>query len=666
MSDWASQVTGTAPAEPKDWSKELNQALSSRESQAQSPTMPFGPPAGMQRVPRDGRYVDVPEPKRSEGTNFGAAFKENFVEDPETKRRLVAESLFPGDPSGITRVGFADGEPVYIDDAGELRYVSSRSGRFAGAAVANTPEIIGATIGSFAQGNPVSGSATGAAGGRALKRGISQLVFDEPATPASVGKEMLTEAAIDAAGGVIAKGATKLADRGKTVDFAPQDMQAAEATRRQVKDTTGVDIDLAQASGDRKLIAMRQYGARFPGKSADDYQKFDEQAQAQFEKRTGEVLDSIARAKPSETYGKEGGNAARKAIDDAIKQRDTAVAPYYDQARSVRLSADVVEEIGKDPLIARASRRVAADPVYQRNLKGLPPDSVGYWHQVKRNLDASFQKAERAGNKVAMREYGDAAAQLNKKLGSASHEYAQANEFFAKSTREIVSPLEESVVGIIARVENQKAATISARIFQDPNVTTDQIRYARATIERQDPEAWNGLVRQWLGQKWNAALKETQTGDVVNPAGKFRQAVFGTPQDRAKAVAMLPGDSATIFHDLMRAAERLASTPIAGSNTMRDTEIKDQLKGQGAVVFRWLTSPRASFQNAAEQRALEQGTEAITQALLDPTKRSQLKRIVRMAPSTKQAILISTIIGGKATAVAAEGVDDQAPPSLGR
>jgi hypothetical protein len=94
---------------------------------------------------------------------------------------------------------------------------------------------------------------------------------------------------------------------------------------------------------------------------------------------------------------------------------------------------------------------------------------------------------------------------------------------------------------------------------------------------------------------------------------------------------------------------------------MRDTEIKEMLGSTGAVVFRWLTSPRAAVVQAAEQRALEQGTVAITEALLDPAKRSQLRQVVRMAPSTRKAILISSIVAGEtaATGTAAAGMTER-------
>lgn len=720
----------------------LDDALMERDAQATpAGANRGGPLPGQQRVTRPGpdglpMYMDVPEPKPARDSNFGAALKENIAADPETKRRLVAESVFPDDPNGINRVGFADGEPVYIDESGELRYVSSRGSRFGAATVANAPEAVAATVGSFATGNPISGSAIGAAGGRALKRGVSALMFDEPVTPGSVAKEMATEAAIDLAGGVVAKGITKGADRGKTVDFSPQDMRSAEEIQRQVKQTTDIDIDLAQASGDRKLIGLKQYAARFPGKSADDVQKFDERSQGQFEQATSNVLDRIARAAPSEVYGRNGMNAAKSAIRQAKNEIEAEVSPLYAAAyaavpevnqampggnevlrflnlpyfkeafsagqklRSLETGAAhpkqrTVETLTRrtDEATERASTIVDSTPTGARRItsrlstEDVPretPDgtltrrtetvhsditrpSLAELDYTKRALDEQIESLIESGKGQRARALKIKRDQFVEALDALpNQQWQQARQTYGRLAQQHLRPLEDGVVGIIAKVKDPKAATAAAKIFQDANVTPDQIRYARNVIEKQDPEAWNGMVRQWLGQKWNASLKETQTGDVVNPAGKFRQSVFGTPQDRAKAAAMLPGGAAPVFHDLMTAAEKLASTPIAGSNTMRDTEIKDQLKGTGAVVFQWLTSPRKQVVDAAEQRALEQGTQQITEALLNPAKRSQLKRVVKMAPSTRQAILISSIIGGKATSVAAESVDDRTPPSLDR
>jgi hypothetical protein len=599
----------------------------------------------------------------AKNVNFGATLKASLVEDEGTKRRLIAESLFPGDPKGIERVGFVGGTPAYLDETGELRKVSPGLARFGAGALASAPEAIGGAVGAMA--GPV-GAAAGAVGARGLKRAAAGLAFDEPQTIKGNMLDLAGEGVLNLASGGLAKGGTKFLDRGKTVDFGPTNARAAEQTVQQTKARTGIDLDLAQASGDRKLIALRAYAARYPGKSAEIIQAADDAAQGQFETAANRVLDLIATGKPSDVAGQNGVNAAQMVLAAAGDARDKAVQPFYDQARKVVLAADVVEAISKDPLAARAAKRIAKDPVYQRKLEGLPENSVGYWQQVKRNLDSGYSTAERAGDGTAAREYADAAKKLNEKLAAASPEYKAANEFYAKATKETLEPLEQSVVGILAKIDNPKAATAAAKIFSDANVTPSQIVQARSLIAAKSPGAWNDLTRQWLGDKLNKAMKETQAGDVTNVAGKFRQAVFGTPADKAKMQAMLPTGAAQAFDDLMSAAEKLASTPIAGSNTMRDTEIKDQLKGTGAVVFKWLTSPRAAITDAAEQRALENGTTQIAEALLNPQKRAQLKQVVKMAPSTRQAIMISTILAGQVPARVAASSGDTAPPALER
>jgi hypothetical protein len=121
-----------------------------------------------------------------------------------------------------------------------------------------------------------------------------------------------------------------------------------------------------------------------------------------------------------------------------------------------------------------------------------------------------------------------------------NQQWQQARQEYAKLAKSTIEPLENGAVGILAKIKNPKAAMAAAKIFQDANVTPGEIGFARAQISKQGPEAWNGLVRQWMGQRFNTALKETRTADVVNPAGKFRQAVFGTPQDRKEAATMLP------------------------------------------------------------------------------------------------------------------------------
>jgi hypothetical protein len=275
---------------------------------------------------------------------------------------------------------------------------------------------------------------------------------------------------------------------------------------------------------------------------------------------------------------------------------------------------------------------------------------------VKRGLDDVVETLMRKGKRQ------EAAALIGRKNefiekldGLSDQKWKTARDRYRELTKSNVEPLEKGIVGVLAQIKDPLASRAAVRIFSDPNVTPQAINLAKAALEKQNPEAYAGLVRQYLATRWNQALKTTQGGDVINPAGKFRQAVYGTPGDKEKMRAMLPAGAGSAFDDLMLAMEKLSRTPlgasrVAGSNTFRDQELNASLKGQGAIVFRWLTSPRKSVQDAAEERAKNQSIEAITEALLDPAKRSQLRQVARMQPSTRQAILIGSILSGQVAA----------------
>lgn len=656
--------------------------------------------------------TEAPSLQPARGSNFGANLKSAIPADMATRRRVLAQSLFPNDPQGVNRVGFIDDKPVYVDEGGQLRMVSGKWTNRGIGVLKSTPEVAGSIVGSFATGNPISGSALGAAGGAGLKRAASGLFFDEPLTSGGVAREMGAEAATDVAGGLIGKGVASFADRGRIADFTPQNMRGALSTRDRLKQLTGIDVDLAQASGNRKLIAIRAYAARYPGKSAELIQAAEEAQQGQVEDAVGRVLDSVARAAPAEVYGVNGMNAARMVIETAKASRDHAVRPYYEAARKISISGDVAETLNRDPVLRHFGKKVQNDPLYQRQL-GIDPDAattirtnatpaqelrsdslmnhqrmepvagsrasrslkvpaaqpvntVGYWHQVQQAIDDEIAKSAKEPNRVRI--LSDARKMLNQKLEAASPEFAQANAYYSQVTRESIEPLEQSAVGTLARITNPKAATAAARIFSDPNVSAAQLRATRAAIVNQEggAQAWNGLVRQWVSSRWNKAMRETQTGSEVNPAGKFRQALVGTPEDKAKMTIMLPPGSMQAFDDLMEAAQSIARTPSAGSNTMRDTEIKEQLKGTALTAYRYLTSPRQAIREAGEQRALEQATGAIAEAILNPVKRSQLRQVVRMAPSTKKLILLSGILTAKTGQENVSGQTELPRPSRAR
>jgi hypothetical protein len=602
-------------------------------------------------ITRDGQVMLAPRIRPAEEANFGAAFKSNFVEDPDTQRRLVAESLGI-DPS---RVGMDNGRPVYVDDDGQLRYVSSTGSRIGAAALANAPEAVGAVVGGMSA-SPVAGSALGVTGARGLKRAAAGVIFDEPQTISGNLRDVATEGVLDLAAGGAGKVLARAGDRGlrRTIDFTPENVKTAVQARDYIKQKTGIDVDLAQASGNRKLIGIRGYAARFPGKSAELIQAADEVANGQLDTAVSRVMDLVATSTPAEVGAAKGVNAAQMAITAARQRVNKEVKPLYDAAyaavpvvdRTTKQGEAILDYLklpyfreafsagqklraletgsamqpqtrtvetlrrGTPEEWASASTTVQSTPTGARRITSrmseggkqetaegtltkrsdtvdhdITGPSLAELDYTKRALDERIEALMESGQRQRARALKIKRDEFVKALDALPNQQWQAaRQKYGELAKSTIEPLENSVVGVLATIKNPRLANVAAKVLGDKNVSPDQIAWASKQIRAQDPEAWDGLVRQYIGNAWNKALKETQTGSPLNPAGKLRQALIGTPQDKARMQAMLPPGAVQAFDDLMMAAESLARTPIAGSNTMRDTEIKDQLKGTGATV----------------------------------------------------------------------------------
>lgn len=601
------------------------------------------------------KIYEAPQPA-PEG-NLGAAFKDSFAADEGTRLRLIAEEIFPGDPKGIERVGIRNGKPVFVNDQGKLQYVSGAKSNILGGLLGNAPEIIGGIAGSFSP-NPVIGSAAGSMGGKVVKRAVSKLVFDEPADPGTLATELAIEGATSLVGSGAGKLAGKVIDRGRVIDFTPRQISQAEATRAAISQRTGIDLDLAQASGDRRLIALRDFAARYPGKTAELIQIQDEIAMGQFDTATKRVLDLVSQPVPSGTAGVNAINAADETIRLAQKQLSQQVRPLYDAAYA---SVPEITDVGllnflKLPYFDQAFK--AGQRIAKLEGTSLGPGKLPdlrSFDYLKQGLDDVIDRLSAKGATKEARALRERKNEFVGKLdGLSNQQYQAARQAYAQGYAANIEPLEQGFVGVLAKLDPIDASTAS-RIFNDPSITPEAIALLKAKVSQTNPDAYKGLVRQYLGDAYNTASKETKGGDVVNAPGKFRNLLASTPAARDNLKAILPPGAVQDLDDLLLAAQKLATTPlgasrVAGSNTFRDQALSEVLKGRAVAALRVLTRPRQALTEAAELRAQEQGVLQLTEALIDPAKRDQLRRIVRMKDSTRKLYLLGGLLGVKAGA----------------
>lgn len=587
---------------------------------------------------------------------FKANFKAGFVEDPQTKINIIARQMFPNDPNAAKRFGIREGKVVYLDDEGSIRDVEHGFGSRAGNALAYTPETAGAIVGSFASGNPVTGSALGSMAGKGFKQGIGALVFDEPQTMAGNAKGMAQEGAINLATGGVAKGGAKFFNKGRVVDFTPAQTAEALHLAQEIEKRLGIKLDLSQASGDPILMALRKYAAKYPGKSAQIFKELDEAQTGQAATAMQNLLEKVAKETSSEAAGSKGINAASKAIKDARSSVSAEVKPLYDAAYAA------VPEV-TDPKILGMLKLPFFDKAYKAGqklatLEGTATGKVDLraLDYTKRSLDDQIEVMKAAGNRQAARALKMKRDELVAAIDSIpNQEWQAARKRYGELAKERIEPLENGAIGVLANTENRKAATVAAKMFNDPNITANEIAFARGAIEKADPEAWRTLTRQYLASTLNKSLKVTQKGETTNLAGKLYQSMAGTPEQLAKLRKALPSDAQEPLNDVLGAFKLLAATERGGSDTAFNQLITRKVESRFATTLKTMRQPIQQLIEAGEQKSLDSLVMRLAEGLTDPAKVAQLRQVSKASPSLQRAIHIASILTVAPAARVVEG-----------
>lgn len=603
----------------------------------------------------------APKPTEGKPTGFMAGFKSGFVRDPETKLRVLAEQIFPGDPEAVKRFGIIDGKPVYIDDAGNP--VDAISGMMAktGEVVSNLPEAIGATVGSLATGNPYTGAVIGDVGGRAVKQGIGSLVFDEPQTAQGNIVDLAKEGALATTGAFMGKVGTMFGNRRAVKGLDKLNLDSAIAVQDRIKKATGIDLDVAQASKLTGMKSLRKWVMKYPSEAAEVMDNFSKLQNGQSQEAVEGILNSLSKKTNLAQLGESSVNAAKAAIEVAKKEREDLASPLYKKAFASGAKVDakpIINEIDKMLSVAKGPVRndlLAAKNHFYKNVKKqtddgfvdskVLDDTIEGLHNTKIAIDAML--AKRAGATAAenqsLRQLVNIKNDLVESLAKASPDYDAGRLAFEKASKELVNPLENSPVGAIAKLNNQRLAKAASQLFSNtPNV--ESIKHAKRVIQGQDKQAWNDLVRQKLQTELERAMEITQTGEVVNLQGKFLKNAAGTKSKREALEAALDGDIIDTAGDVLEAFELIANSPIGGSDTAFNLAITEQQKQTGATLISKAMTPIKSIADAVDSKFLDRHSMAIAEALTNPRKIKQVRKLLELPKGLERSIQIASVI----------------------
>lgn len=604
----------------------------------------------------------APEPVSGRPSGFMAGFKAGFVRDPQTKLKILSEEIFPDDPNAIKRFGYIDGDPVYINDAGRIEKAISGAGAQVGSAVANAPEAIGATIGSFATGNPATGAIVGDVGGRAVKQAIGSTVFGEPQDAQENIMDLAQEGALATTGAAVGKMGTMFGNRRAVSGLDRFNLKNAIDVKDRIKKATGVDLDVAQASQLSGMKALRKWAMKFPSDAAEVMDNFSKLQQGQSQEAVEGILKTLSSKSNLRQAGESPVNAAKAAIEVAKKQREDAASPFYRQAFESGAQVDarpIIKKINmalnnaKGPV--RRDLKTAKSHFYKNvkkqtdqgteTVKALD-NSIEGLHGTKIALDAMLSRRGGAtsAENMSQRELVGIQKELVERLAQASPEYEAGRSAFEKMSQQLVNPLEDSPIGALAKLKNKRVAKAASEVFSEtPDV--DSVRFAKRVIQNQDPQAWKDLVRQKLQTDLEKAMQITGTGEIVNLEGKFLKAAAGTRAKREALEAALDKDMIDTTGNVLDAFEMIANSPIHGSDTAFNQAITEQQRQSGINVLARALTPLKSIAEASDEAFLQKHSTAIAEALTDPQKIKQVRKLLELPKGLERSIqIVSTVM----------------------
>lgn len=313
-----------------------------------------------------------------------------------------------------------------------------------------------------------------------------------------------------------------------------------------------------------------------------------------------------------------GGKADKNSVSDIVSSLDRDIAVADSKQRKVlqALKSDLLEETGS--LDAASGERIAAinkeiselsdtrsnvfvsdaagGDIYGDSFakiralkaekaeilsKAKQPvtDNLEKLHNIRMGIDASLMNPNDATSldKSLARKVMGYRKRISEVLTKASPDVAEGDALYAELSR----PLDElggTDFMRIARLEGDNQYKAARRIFDGG--TPESIAKARAEISAVSPDAWDGLVKAHIMERFDQAAKD---GGITT--GRFFN-VLNTERDRKLLQAALTPEQYKIYEGYIDLFRKAARSIGQGSDTQPKTVVRQVMEGQAGWTTR--------------------------------------------------------------------------------
>lgn len=262
----------------------------------------------------------------------------------------------------------------------------------------------------------------------------------------------------------------------------------------------GVQLRPSEASGN-PFVAAKEGGLGKTASGAEKMHRFGEKRVSQEVSSINSLYDDIDNSgslqkSPDQRIR----DAAKAVIKNEKKVLQEKAAPFYEGAYKKKLGTKELKNIlSEEPIIQTALKDVLKKDTYKSEVKKYGKNSVHTLDLVKKNLDDKIKAAQRQGLNNEVRLITQAKNKLTESLDILSPGYKTGRSIYSKELPAIVD-LENSPLGKIAKRKDLTIKNIGKDIFDKQQTNPEILKNIRDKIYKQDPNAWNAIVRQEMNR----------------------------------------------------------------------------------------------------------------------------------------------------------------------
>lgn len=407
-----------------------------------------------------------------------------------------------------------------------------------------------------------------------------------------------------------------------------------------ITEKTGVEFGRAQKTGGISDAKRMNYVAQLPA-AEQKAMKFLEKQNKQAYRAVNDLMDTIAPAGTVGEASRKVRGAAKEIIKKSEAERATAARPFYEKAFADKTKYSPESTIKTiDSKLAKLPESGTRATTLNK-VKGFLKEDLGIEQldEVKVEIDGMIESAIMGGEKKLAGQLRDVKSTLLKEVDELNPDYKKAREIYSKRSPGI-EELKESTIGQIAKKKDSQIKTVARELFEPDKELFDPaaVKKARTMIEKQDPEAWAGIVRaEWQRRLGKARLQPDDLAAGENIPGKLRSKIFGTGKERESLYSAMSQEQKKNARYLEEALKRAEKGRPGGSPTAANQVFEKELRGAGGVIRGILSTSREKLANMGMDAIYDARTKALADVMFDPKWQPKMTDLRRLSPSSAKA-----------------------------